>query len=100
MKIQFTGDIFFWRGPSPYFFVAVPDEPSRDIKAISGRVSYGWGCIPVQARIGKTAWTTSLIPKDGRYLVPIKAKVQKAEDLGQGDTVTLQLEIVEKEPGR
>jgi hypothetical protein len=100
MKFEFTNDIFFWRGPSPYYFVAVPEEPSRDIKAISNRVSYGWGCIPVQVRIGKTEWTTSLIPKDGRYLVPIKAKVQKAESLGQGDIVTIRLEIVEREERR
>ena len=38
-------------------------------------------------------WTTSLFPKDGRYLVPIKALVQKAENLNEGDTVTLTLSL-------
>lgn len=94
MNITFTGDIFFWRGPSPYFFVAVPDEPSRDIKAISNLVTYGWGVIPVQVRLGDTQWKTSLFPKDGRYLVPIKVMVQKAENLKEGDTVTITLEVV------
>jgi hypothetical protein len=56
-------------------------------------VTYGWGVIPVHVRIGGTEWQTSLFPKDGRYLVPIKASVREAENLEEGDTVTLQLEV-------
>lgn len=93
MNIEFSGQIFFWRGPAPYYFVAVPEQPSRDIKAIAHLLTYGWGVIPVQAQIGQTVWTTSLFPKDGRYLVPIKALVQKAENLNEGDTVTLTLTL-------
>ena len=93
MHIEFQGKIFFWRGPSPWFFVTVPEEPSRDLKAISSLVTYGWGVIPVHVRIGSTEYTTSLFPKDGRYLVPVKVSVRKAEDLQEGDTVTVRLEI-------
>jgi len=93
MSIKFKGEIFYWRGPAPYLFVAVPEAPSRDIKAISSLVTYGWGVIPVHARIGKTEWTTSLFPKDGRYLVPIKMSVQKSEGLDVGDSVVVQLEV-------
>ncbi|MDZ4766885.1 MAG: DUF1905 domain-containing protein [Chloroflexota bacterium] len=93
MIIQFDDPIFFWRGPAPWFFVTVPVEQSNDLKAISSRVTYGWGVIPVQARIGSTEWNTSLIPKDGRYLVPIKASVRKAEQLQEGDLVMVQLDV-------
>ncbi len=93
MHITFEGDIFYWRGPAPYLFVAVPETPSQDIKTISGLVSYGWGVIPVRVRIGNTAWTTSLFPKDGRYLVPIRVSVQKAEDLEVGQRVVVELDI-------
>ena len=93
MIIEFEGIIFYWRGPAPYLFVAVPEEASRDIKAISAFVSYGWGVIPVHARIGNTEWKTSLFPKDGRYLVPIRVSVQKAEDLEVGDSVVIQMKV-------
>jgi len=96
MNIEFDGKIIFWRGPAPFYFVAVPEEPSQDIKAISNFVTYGWGVIPVQVRIGSTEWQTSLFPKDGRYLVPIKANVRKAENLDEDDIVTVQLEIHER----
>ena len=93
MIFEFTGKIFYWRGPAPYLFVTVPEEQSRDIKAVSQLVTYGWGVIPVHVRIGKTEWQTSLFPKDGRYLVPIRKSVQTAEQLEEGSTVTIQLEI-------
>jgi len=50
MDLEFTGKIFYWRGPSPYHYVAVPAEQSGDIKAIASLVTYGWGVIPVRAR--------------------------------------------------
>jgi hypothetical protein len=93
MIIEFNGKILFWKGPAPWFFVPVPAEQSRDLKAISGLVTYGWGVIPVHVRIGKTEWQTSLFPKDGLYLVPIKASVRKAENLEEGDNVTIRLEV-------
>lgn len=93
MDIEFKGRIFYWRGPAPYLFVTVPENHSRDIKAISSLVTYGWGVIPVHVRIGKTEWQTSLFPKDGRYLVPIRMSVQKAEQLAVDDEVSIRLEI-------
>ena len=93
MQIEFSGRILFWRGPAPWFFVAVPEAQSREIQAISRLVTYGWGVIPVHVRIGKTEFQTSLFPKDGLYLVPIKASVRKAEHLEEGDNVTIRLEV-------
>ena len=93
MNIEFTGKIWFWKGPAPWFFVTVPEKQSHDLKAISAFVTYGWGVIPVHVQIGKTEFTTSLFPKDGLYLVPIKASVRKAENLEEGDNVTVRLEV-------
>ncbi len=93
MNIEFDGKVEFWKGPAPWYFVPVPAEECRALKAISGFVTYGWGMIPATARIGKTAWKTSLFPKEGRYLVPIKASVRTAEVLEEGDQVTIRLEV-------
>ena len=91
--MEFNGKIWFWRGPAPFFFVTVPAEESLDIKEISRLVTYGWGVIPVHVQIGKTEWKTSLFPKDGLYIVPIKASVREAEHLEEGDKVTIRLEV-------
>jgi len=93
MRIEFSGPIWHWRGPAPFFFVTVPDDDSRELKAVSGAVTYGWGMIPVTARIGATTWKTSLFPKDGRYLLPLKDAVRRAEGLAEGDEVGVVLEV-------
>jgi hypothetical protein len=93
MSIEFNGKIWFWRGPAPWYFVTVPAEQSSELRAVSGFVTYGWGVIPVHVRIGKTEFRTSLFPKDGLYIVPIKASVRKAENLEEGDNVTIRLEV-------
>ena len=93
MEIEFDGQIWFWRGPAPFFFVTVPEEQSRGLKAISSSVTYGWGVIPVHVQIGNTEWKTSLFPKDDLYIVPIKASVRKAENIEEGDEVTVRLEV-------
>jgi hypothetical protein len=93
MNLEFSGRMWFWKGPAPFHFITVPDDESADLEAVSSRVTYGWGMIPVAARIGATEWTTSLFPKDGGYVLPVKTWVRKAENLGLGDTVAVTLTV-------
>lgn len=93
MEIEFTGELFYWRGPAPFYFIAVPQEESDKIKPIAKFITYGWGVIPAYIKIGDTALKTALFPKDGKYLVPVKSDLRKAELLEEGDQVTVQLEI-------
>ena len=71
----------------------MPEEQSHDLKAISSLVTYGWGVIPVDVQIGDTKWYTALFPKDGHYLVPVKADSRKAERLEEGDEVRIWLQV-------
>lgn len=93
MNLTFGGEIWYWKGPAPFYFVTVPPKQCGDLKAVSELVTYGWGMIPVTATIGKTTWTTSLFPKDGGYIVPLKDSVRKAEGVGEGDEVAVRLEV-------
>ena len=93
MELQFSGEVWHWRGPSPYHFVSVPDDESAELQAASAHVTYGWGMIPVMARIGDTAWRTSLFPKDLRYIVPLKDAVRRAEAIEVGRIVTVCLTV-------
>ena len=93
MRMEFTGPMWFWRGPAPWHFVTVPEEECGDLETTSSFVSYGWGMIPVTAHIGGTGWKTSLFPKDGRYIVPVKASVRRAEGIDVGDVVTVRLTV-------
>ncbi|MFA7759138.1 DUF1905 domain-containing protein [Streptomyces sp. NRRL B-2790] len=93
MEFAFSGQVIEWRGPSPYYFVPVPDEECADIREVAAMATYGWGVIPVRARIGEIAFETSLFPKDGSYLLPLKAAVRKPHGLSAGDDVTVEMSV-------
>lgn len=93
VELEFSGEVWYWRGPAPFHFVTVPEEESAALEAASAMVSYGWGMIPVQARIGETTWRTSLFPKDERYVVPVKDAIRRAEKIELGDTVAISLTV-------
>ena len=86
MEWAFTGEVIEWRGPAPYLFVAMAPEESEDLKEAARGLIY-WGQVPVRVRIGGTEFTTALFPRDGRYLVPVKVAVQRAEAIGEGAIV-------------
>jgi hypothetical protein len=43
--------------------------------------------------IGATEVTTSLIPKDDVYLVPLKVALRRPEGIDDGDTVRVRLSV-------
>lgn len=94
MEFRFTGEIWRWRGPAPFHFVTVPEEQAADIQALAADVTYGWGMIPVRVRLGGTGWKTSLFPKDGGYVLPLKDAVRRAESVELGDTIEVELTVL------
>jgi hypothetical protein len=93
VELEFSGPLWFWRGPAPFHFVTVPEAESAAIASAAAMVTYGWGMIPAAVRAGATTWTTSLWPKGGGYIVPVKTQVRRAEQLEVGSTVTLHLTL-------
>lgn len=93
MDLRFTDALWYWRGPAPWHFLSVPPDQAELIAELAPGVSYGWGMIPATVAIGGSEWTTSLWPKDGGYVVPVKTWVREAERLEIGDPVEVRLRI-------
>lgn len=91
--MRFTAGVIHWRGPSPFFFVPVPEDLAVRIRAAARAVSYGWGMIPVAASLGGVDFTTALFPKDGTYLVPLKDAVRRKAGVTAGDAVLLEMAL-------
>jgi Domain of unknown function (DUF1905) len=93
LRLSFHTTIVEWRGPAPFFYAPLPAEQAAEIERIKKQASYGWGVIPVEAEIGGVRFTTSLFPKDGTYLLPIKAAVRKQTLVTVGDAVDVEMVI-------
>ena len=90
---MYKRQVFEWRGPAPFHFVKIPTDQSSLIKSEANLLSYGWGVIPIHGQLGNTQFTTSLIPKDGSYLIPIKDSVRKSEQLELDDEVEISFNL-------
>jgi len=91
MNFSFNGVMIEWRGPAPFYYVVIPSDVCEEIKSAAKQLSYGWGVIPVTAVIGNTTFTTSLFPKNGGYLLPVKNSVRIPEQLELDQQVSVKL---------
>jgi hypothetical protein len=82
-----------WRGPSPFYFIKIPETQSKKIETLAGQFTYGWGVIPVGGKIGRTEFTTPLFPKDSLCYLPIKNEVRFAEEIEVGSEVSVQINL-------
>lgn len=95
-EIAFAGTVVEWRGPAPFLFVPVPEEMVGELRYAARLASYGWGVVPVKATINDVAFTTSLFPRNGGYLLPVKVAVQRATGVGLGDRVEVRITVVDR----
>jgi hypothetical protein len=93
VELTFTNVVIEWRGPAPYYYLPLTEEAAEDVHDVRRLATYGWGVIPVSAVIDEVAFETSLFPKDGGYLLPLKDAVRKPAGITVGDEVTVELTI-------
>jgi hypothetical protein len=93
VEFRFEAEVIHWRGPSPYFFAAIPEELAGEVRRITRVVSYGWGMTPVDVTIGGVEFQTSLFPKDETYLLPLKAEVRRRTNITAGDAIVVEMTI-------
>jgi hypothetical protein len=99
MRVTFEAELWRWeaRPDNTWVFVTLPAAASEEIREVSARTPRpGFGSVRVRASVGGTAWATSVFPDAtlGRYVLPVKKAVRKAEGLDLGDTTTVTVELV------
>jgi leucyl aminopeptidase (aminopeptidase T) len=92
MEIEFAGEVVEWRGPAPYFFVALPLDAADLVDEVKAEVVY-WGVVPVRAQIGDTEFETAMFPREQTWFLPVKAAVRKAEGVRLGDVVEVRMHV-------
>ena len=93
LDLTFTSVVIEWRGPAPYYYLPLTDEAAEDVHEVRQVATYGWGVIPVVARIGEVEFETSLFPKDGGYLLPLKDAVRHPAGIAVGDEISVEMTV-------
>lgn len=93
-ELEFSAVVIYWRGPAPFFFARIPDAVGAEIAKVRKAASYGWGVIPVTATIDEVSFETSLFPKDGTYLLPLKAAVRRRIGVTADDEVDVTMTLI------
>ncbi|HEX6928719.1 MAG TPA: DUF1905 domain-containing protein [Gammaproteobacteria bacterium] len=97
-SLSFGFDARVWEatGKAAWSFVTLPTETAQDIRHFIGP-RRGWGSIRVEVTVGNSRWKTSIFPdtKRNSCLLPLKAAVRKAEKVKTGDTIRIELQIIE-----
>jgi hypothetical protein len=96
--LEFSAPVIHWRGPAPFFYARIPADIAAEIDKVKKVASYGWGVIPVSATINGVTFQTSLFPKDGTFLLPLKDKVRKAIGVTVDDVVEVTMTIGSSQP--
>ncbi|MFS0737601.1 DUF1905 domain-containing protein [Sphingomonas sp. 1P06PA] len=91
--IRFDAVVIEWRGPSPFHFAAIPEALVGEVRHAAREASYGWGAVPVEAEAGGQSFATSLFPRDGGYLLPLKDHVRRTLGIVVGDRVAVTLRV-------
>ncbi len=93
MDIEFDAEVIEWRGPAPFVFAVVPPDVVDLVHELASELTYGWGVVPAGVAIGSVRWTTSLFPKDGGYLVPLRTAERHRAAVEVGNAVHLVLTL-------
>ncbi|MDQ0734814.1 hypothetical protein QFZ50_001277 [Arthrobacter agilis] len=90
----FSAELFEWRGPAPFYWLMLPEDVCECVRVEARRATYGWGVVPVSVRIGGTDWETSLLPREGGFVLPVKKTVRQRERIIEGLSVAVALQVV------
>ena len=96
IPLSFSAPLWLWQADKgAWHFITVPKSESEAIRMFAPQTGRGFGSVRVSARIGGSAWKTSVFPskQHGGFILPVKKAVRVKEGLGVGDTAAVCLEV-------
>jgi len=94
MKYEFSAKPYQYSSSEEmcgWTFVSLPKELSKEIRDSFKHLEEGWGRMKVTIKLGVSEWQTAIWfdTKQDTYLLPLKAKVRKQENVVLGEDVKI-----------
>jgi hypothetical protein len=64
------------------------------VRQLASAVTYGWGMAPRRGSARRSRWRTSLFPKDGGYVLPLRDSAPNKEEIALDDNVHARLIVL------
>lgn len=95
LRYNFEAELWRHKGSAGWYFVALPDELSAEIRLFNHHLEEGWGRLKARAQLGSSEWDTAIWydTRQQSYLLPIKASIRLKEKLQCGDKVLVSILI-------
>jgi hypothetical protein len=90
--LTIKGKVWVWPGNTPWHFISLDKKLAEEIRILFPKTPL----IKIKAKVGKTEWDTAFFreSKTKSYIMPLKKKVRLAEDIWEGEEVTVAVEIL------
>lgn len=95
--ITVTGPLKYWSNDEGgSHFMSIPEDASGEIRLHAMINPRGFRSAKVEVRVGDITWRTSVFPSKstGGYFLPVKIDVCRKAGIGEGDEVTVDLELL------
>ena len=88
---QFSGKLWKHNGQGAWYFVSLPVDMSKEIRAHLKWQEEGWGRMKAEAIINTIAWETAIWfdKKANTYLLPIKSDIRRKAKLKVDETYNI-----------
>ena len=96
----FTAPLWRWEArressdAGSWCFVTLPHEVADEVRERAGEPR-GFGSVRVRVEAAGQSWDTSVFPDSGSgtFVLPVKKAVRVAADVGEGDDLTVTLQV-------
>ena len=95
IKYEFSATSWQYTGQGGWYFVSLPAEMANEIRENLKWQEEGWGRLKAKAKTGNSEWQTAIWfdTKRMTYLLPLKAKVRKKENIIANQQISITIWI-------
>ncbi len=96
LRFVFDAELFPWTADkASWVFASLPVDDAAELRE-DAPMKGGFGSVRVVVEVGGSRWKTSIFPDKANdtYVLPIKKDVRRAEQIGVGDVVRIDLEVL------
>ncbi len=95
-KYTFSSKVWLYPGHVGWHFANVPKKETSEIRTLFHGLQRGWSSFPVEVKVGKSVWQTSIFfdKKSETFLLPLKKEIRVKEEILCDDILNISITLL------